>query len=47
VVARLFQLPGAPQVLGPAYGFASFLGVVDAADAAVAAILDRLAEMLG
>jgi len=32
---------------GLIHGFASFLGVVDAADATVAAILARLAELLG
>ena len=32
---------------GLIHGFASFLGVVDAADATVAAILARLTEMLG
>jgi len=31
---------------GLIHGFAGFLGVVDAADATVAAILDRLGELL-
>jgi hypothetical protein len=31
---------------GLVHGFASFLGVVDAADAAVTVILDRLSQLL-